>query len=40
MFLLCLQRYVASDWTCICIILDKHVVIKNRVAEIWHEPIG
>ena len=33
-FLLCLQKYVTSDRTSICIISDKHASIKNRVAKI------
>ena len=37
--LLCLQRYVISDRTCICIISNKYVDIKNGVAKVWREPI-
>jgi hypothetical protein len=36
--LLCLQRYVISDRTCICIIPNKYVDIKNGVAKVWREP--
>jgi len=37
--LLCLQRYVISDRTCICVISNKYVDIKNGVAKVWREPI-
>jgi len=39
-FLLYLQIYVSSGRIDICIISDRHADIKNKVEEIWCQPLG